>query len=362
MPVPLLLFALALVAPVLLAACGGDDDGTSGTTPGADGGTARLDGSRPVTLRLGYFANLTHAQALVGVGTGRFQKDLGENVTLETKVFNAGPSVIEALFAGEIDVAYIGPNPAINGFQRSNGREVRIVSGSASGGALFIVRPEANIETPADLANKKFATPQLGNTQDVALRAYLKDHGLAPKEKGGNVTILPTANADTLTLFQKGAIDGAWVPEPWATRLIVEAGGRVFLDERSLWPNGEFVTTHIIVSARFLKENPDIVERLVRSHVKITQWIDANEAEAKEVVNAQIASLTGRPLPQATIDGAWKNLKFTWDPIASSLKKAADDAYDAGLLGEKPPRLEGIYALDILNKVLTELKLPEVKE
>ncbi|MFN0095770.1 MAG: ABC transporter substrate-binding protein, partial [Dehalococcoidia bacterium] len=234
---------LALTATALVgAACGGDDDDETPSPAASASKTATTSASAsaaaqssptttkvpdPVTLRLGYFPNVTHAQALVMTGDGSLQKELGETVKLDTKVFNAGPAVIEAMFAGEIDASFIGPNPAINGFQRSNGEALRIVSGAASAGALFVVRPEANITAAKDLAGKKFATPQLGGTQDVALRAYLQDNGLKTKDKGGDVTILPTANADTLTLFQKGEIDGAWVPEPWGTRLILEAGGKV---------------------------------------------------------------------------------------------------------------------------------------
>lgn len=352
------LAALLLIAAVVLAACGGDDDSNS-TGPDR---TAAPQSSGPVTLRLGYFPNVTHAQPLIGVNDGSFQKELGDNVKLETKVFNAGPAAIEAMFAGELDATYIGPNPAINGFQQSNGEEVRIVSGAASAGALFIVRPAANISKPEDLANKKFASPQLGGTQDVALRAYVQDHGLKTKEQGGNVAILPTANADTLTLFQKGDIDGAWVPEPWATRLILEAGGKVFVDERSLWPDGDFVTTHLIVSAKFLKQHPDTVERLVRANVKTTQYINANPEKAREQVNAAITALTGKGLSKEVIEGSWKNLTFTYDPIASSLQKAAQDAFDAGLLGSKKPELKGIYALDLLDKVVKEFGLAAVRK
>ena len=343
----------AASAAAILAACGdGSED-----SPNAGNGGAEPENA---TLRLGYFPNLTHVQPNVGLETGTVARVLGNNVKLETKVFNAGPAAIEALFAGEIDATYIGPNPAINGFQRSNGEEVRIVAGSASGGALLVVRPDANITNPGDLADTKLATPQLGNTQDVALRAYLQANGLETKEDGGNVTILPTANADTLTLFQKGQIDGAWVPEPWATRLILEAGGRVFLDERELWPNGDFVTTHLIVSAKFLRQHPGAVERLVRANVNATQFINERPEEAKALVNQGIEALTGKPLSRETINGAWENLRFTYDPIASSLVKSARDAYDAGLLGRDEPDLEGIYALDLLHGVLTDLKLPAV--
>ena len=344
---------LIWVATALAIACGDEYSSTTTSTDGPE---------KPVTLRLGYFANVTHAPAVLGVADGSFRAELGSNIKLETKVFNAGPAAIEAMFAGELDAAFLGPNPAINGFQRSNGKEVRIVAGAASGGALLIVRPEANINSAKELANKKIATPQLGNTQDVALRSYLLKNGLRPKENGGNVTILPTANADQLTLFQKGDIDGAWAPEPWATRLVLEAGGRVFLDEATLWPNGQFVTTQLIVSAKFLKEHPRTVERLVRAEVKATLFINANPEKAKETVNKGIETLTGKPLSAATIDGAWKNLTFTYDPIASSLKKSAKDAYEAGLLGRQEPNLNGIYALSILNKVLGELNLQPVNE
>ncbi|MEO6398214.1 MAG: ABC transporter substrate-binding protein [Tepidiformaceae bacterium] len=348
------LFSSMLVGvAIFLVSCGG---GSSA----ADSSSGAVEGR--VTLRLGYFANVTHAPAILGLADGSFREELGTDVTLETKVFNAGPAAIEALFAREVDAAFVGPNPAINGFQRSNGEEVRIVAGAASGGAMLIVRPQANINSAKDLAGKKIATPQLGNTQDVALRSYLLRNGLKPKENGGTVIVLPTANADQLTLFAKGDIDGAWAPEPWATRLLLEAGGTVFLDERSLWPEGQFVTTQLVVGAKFLKEHPATVEKLVRAEVKATQALNAEPEKSKESVNRAIEQVTGKSLSKATIDGAWKNLTFTYDPIASSLAKSAKDAYEAGLLGRKEPKLQGIYQLGILNNVLAEMGLPAVKE
>jgi len=291
---------------------------------------------------------------------GKFAEALGPNVKLRTKTFNAGPSAIEALFAGEIDATYIGPNPAINGYVKSEGEALRIVAGATSGGALFVVRADSGIEKPADLAKKKLATPQLGNTQDVALRAFLLANGLAAKENGGNVSVIPTANPDILTLFQKGDIDGAWVPEPWATRLVQEAGGRVFLDERSLWPEGEFVTTHLIVRTKFLEQHPDVVEALLRAHVEVTDWINQNPDEAKSMVNEGIRDVTGAALPTAVLDGAWKNLRATCDPIASSLRKSAADAFELGFLGDDEPDLSNIYDLTILNRILNEEGRPTV--
>jgi NitT/TauT family transport system substrate-binding protein len=303
---------------------------------------------------------MTHTQPHVALARGTFTEEFGPDVTLETKTFNAGPSVIEALFAGAIDAAYVGPNPAITGYVQSQGKEVRIVAGATSGGALLVVREGAAIAKPADFANKKIATPQLGNTQDVAFRTWLQRNGLKDRDHRGNVQVVPASNADALSLIQRGQLDGAWVPEPWATRIVQEAGGKLFLDERDLWPNGDFVTAHLIVRAKFLAEHPDVVERLLRAHVKTTQFINENPDDAKRLVNEGIKKVTSAALPDAVIDAAWPNQKVTYDPVASSLRKSADDAFALGYLGDKKPELTGIYALDPLNKVLTELGLKPV--
>ncbi len=343
---------LVAVLAAVLVACGSDE--------AAPKGAASPD--QPVTLRLGYFPNVTHAQPIVGLANGTFAQELGSNVKIETKTFNAGPSVIEAMFAGAIDASYIGPNPAITGYVQSGGKDVRIIAGATSAGALLIVKADSGITKPSDFAGKRIATPQLGNTQDVAARAWLQKNGLKDKDHGGNVDVRPIANADALALFIKGELQAAWAPEPWATRLILEGNGKVFLDERDLWPNGDFVTTHLIVSAKFLAEHPATVEKLLRAHVKTTQWINENPDQAKQVVNAGIKQVTSAPLPEAVINGAWRNQKTTYDPIASSLRKSADDAFALGYLGEKKPDLANIYALDLLNKVLKELGLKEVSK
>ncbi len=316
---------------------------------------------RPVTLRLGYIPNATHAQSLVGLERGTFAEALGPGVRLEAKQFNGGPSVIEALFAGAIDASYIGPNPAVNGYVHSEGKALRIIAGATSGGALFIVRPGSNIHSPADLAGKKIASPQFGNTQDVALRAYLRANGLKSRDDGGNVAVFNTSNANTLTLFQKGDIDGAWAPEPWATRLIQEAGGTLFLDERTLWPDGDFVTTQLIVSAEFLNRHPDAVEDLVRAHVDITDWTNANRDAAAQLVSRRIEADTGAPMPVSLVTASWANMRITADPLPSTLRKSAHDAYALGFLASEPD-LRDIYALGTLNKVLAEKGRPPVRE
>jgi NitT/TauT family transport system substrate-binding protein len=361
----LILTGIALLTAMAVA-CGDDDDeATNAATTAAASGPAATaaeatTNTEPFTLHLGYFANITHSQPLVGLDNGIFQEELGGSVTIEETTFNAGPAAIEALFAGEIDATFIGPNPAINGYLQSGGEALRIVAGATSGGALFIVNPDAGIAEPEDLDGKKIATPQLGNTQDVALRAWLIANGLGAKESGGDVNVQPIANADTLALFQQGELDGAWVPEPWGTRLIQEAGGEIFLNEAELWPNGKYVTTHLIVSTELLDERPDVVESLVRATVKTTEWINSNPEEAKTIVNQRIEEITGAALPQAVIDAAWENIEITYDPVASSLVKSADDAYELGYL-ESEPDLDGIYSLDILDAVLEDEGLPPIE-
>jgi NitT/TauT family transport system substrate-binding protein len=334
------------VVMLLLTACA--------SAPAAPGSSV------PVTLRVGYFPNITHSQALIGVSRGDFQKALGPNVTIEAKIFNAGPSVIEALFAGQLDLSYIGPNPAINGYVQSKGEALRVVAGATSAGAAFVVRPAAGIHSPQDLHGKKLASPQLGNTQDVALRAYLEANGLKPADQGGDVEIIPTANPGILDLFRSGQIDGAWVPEPWAARLIVDAGGTLFVDERDLWPDGQFTTALIIVSTDFLTDHPDIVETWLRTHVELTIWELAHPDEAKSLSNAQIEQLTGKALSQAVLDQAWSRMAPTYDPLPATLLASADSAFQAGFLKEKP-QLTGLFELTALNRVLQSQALEEIQ-
>ncbi len=246
-------------------------------------------------LRIGYFPNVNHAQAVIGLGNGDFQKTL-QNVAVKTQIFNAGPSAIEALFANQIDMTYVGPNPAINGYIRSNGEALRIVAGASSGGAVFVVRNDAGIDSPKDFAGKTFASPQLGNTQDVALRAYLLQNGYKTMEKGGNVKVIPAKNPDIFTLMVKKEIDGAWVPEPWGAKLVKEVNAKILVDERDLWPNGQFTTAVIVVSTKYLKENPDVVNKVIEVHVTETNLINTHPDEARKILNEQIEKLTGRRL------------------------------------------------------------------
>ena len=331
--------ALAVAANVLATET---ECGNSGDDAGGANGTANA-------LRLGYFPNVTHAVPVVGVAKGLYTKQLG-STKLETQTFNAGPAEVEALLAGNLDAGYIGPNPAINAYVKSKGEAIRIISGATSGGAALVVKP--GIDSAADLRGKRIASPQLGNTQDVALRSWLKTQNLTPSSQGveGDVQVEPTENATTLQLFQDGKLDGAWVPEPWATRLVLDGGGKVLVDEKTLWPGGRFVTTHLIVRTEFLEKYPDTVRALLRGQVESVDYIKENEADAKTTVNSELKRITTKALKQEVLDGAWKNIEVTNDPVAASLKKSADDAVAAGLL--QKPDLKGIYDLRLLREVL----------
>jgi NitT/TauT family transport system substrate-binding protein len=312
-------------------------------------------------VRVGYFPNITHAQALIGFADGTFARALGADAKLDAKIFNAGPAAIEAMFAGQLDLAYIGPNPAINGYVKSKGAALRIIAGATSGGAVLVVRADAGIATARDFRGKKIATPQIGNTQDVAARAWLIKQGLKLKEQGGDTQVVPTANPDILTLFLKKEMDAAWVPEPWGARLVREANGKIFLDERDLWADGKFVTAHVIVSAKFLREQPVRVEKFLAAHVELTERINADPASAKQKLNAEIERLTGKPLPTQVLDDAWARQTITYDPIRASLIGSADAAFQLGFLGDAPPNLDGIYDLTLLNRVLQAKNLPAIK-
>ena len=349
------ILSLASVA-ILVAACAAA--APTGGVAALEGAASAVPGGGPQgTLRLGYFPNITHATALVGVESGLFKEAVGAGVTLEVSSFNAGGAASEALLNGAIDATYIGPNPAINAFAQSQGAAIRIIAGATSGGAYLVVKPE--IASIADLRGRKLATPQLGNTQDVALRTWLADNGLATdKQGGGDVSILPQENAQTLETFTSGQIDGAWVPEPWATRLVQEGGGKVLLDEKTLWPEGKYVTTHLIVRTDYLDAHSDIIKALLAGHLAANELVNRDPAKAQQLTNQGIEKITGKTIAQKVITAAWPNLTFTVDPIASSLKGSAEHATKVGLLD--PIDLTGIYDLDLLNELLALAGKPAV--
>lgn len=299
----------------------------------------------PTTIRVAHFPNITHAQALVGRADGRFERAMAPDARIAWKLFSAGPAAVQALFAGELDLAYLGSGPAIVGFVKSRGEALRVLAGSADGGAALVVRDEAGIHEPADFHGKRVASPQLGNTQDVVLRGWLRQHGMDVMERGGDVRVIPMPGADQLAMFRRGEIDAAWSPEPWVSRLVHEAGGKVFLDEREVWKEltgGHFATTLLVAHPRFLAEHPELVARWVVAHAELTRWIVAHPGEAKRLANDELKRRTGKRLPDVLMDEAWSRVAFTTDPIQASLEHVASMAFGQGFLGRRVPDLSRI--------------------
>lgn len=310
-------------------------------------------------MRIGHFPNITHAQALVGRANGTFEKRLGSAVAW--KVFNAGPTAMEALIAGQLDIAYVGPNPAVNLFLRSRGTALRIIAGAASGGAALVVPANSTVSRPQEFRGKRIASPELGNTQDVALRRWLKGNGLV---SGKDIQVAPIKNADILMLFQQGKLAGAWVPEPWVTRLIREGGGRIFLDERSLWPDGRFPTAVVVVRKEFYERNREPVRRFLDAHLEVTEWIRRHPAEAGKRLNEQLGRLAGKQLPPQTLAEALGRVQITYDPLSGPLATSARWAQELGYLPrgtDLATGLRGVVDVTLLNELLKARSLPAVR-
>jgi NitT/TauT family transport system substrate-binding protein len=341
---------LAAVLGLAATACGG-----ASTKAVAGGRTDGGDSSHAGTLRLGYFANVTHAAAVIGVAKGFFQHELG-STKLESQIFNAGPAEVTALLGGSLDAAFVGPNPAINAYVKSD-HGVRLIAGAAVGGAALVVKP--SITSAAQLTGKTIASPQLGNTQDVALRTWLNANGHHVTLKGGDVTVTPTDNATSLQLFEQGRIDGAWVPEPWVARLVQQGGGHVLVDEKSLWPQGKFATTELVVTASYLEQHPDRVKALLTGELAAIDYLSANMSAAEQVVDDELQRITGKALPAAVVGAAFDDLTITVDPAADTLQTDADHAYAAGVLPAKA-ELGGLVDLTLLNQLLKSAGKPTV--
>jgi NitT/TauT family transport system substrate-binding protein len=344
--VPLL--ALSVVISFVLSAC----SGTTGATQSSNG--ANASGSEKVSLRLGYFPNITHAAGVAGVESGIFARRLGPNVELRPLTFNAGPSAIEALFAGGLDATYIGPNPAINGYVRSRGEALRIVAGATSGGSFLVVRPD--ITTGSDLVGKRVASPQLGNTQDVALRRWLAAQGYPVSQTGqGQVEVAPQENPQIVEGFRSGQIAGAWVPEPWATRLVLENGAKILLDEGDLWPDRLYPTVILIVRTAYLNEHADVIERLLEGHVEATNYLNDKPIEAQRQVDSALRRLVGAGLSEEAMASAWSHMTFTTDPMRAATLKSAEDAASLGFVNLGQVDLERAFELAPLNRAITSV-------
>jgi NitT/TauT family transport system substrate-binding protein len=294
----------------------------------------RPEDGRPV-VRIGHFPNVTHAHATLAHhgsrrGEGVFERHFGPGVRVEWYVFNAGPSAMEALLAGSIDLTYVGPNPAINAHVRSGGEDVRILAGATDGGAGLVVRADARIETAADLRGRRLATPQFGNTQDIACRAWLREQGFTVTQTGGEVTVLPTSNADQLSLIQAGELDGAWTIEPWLSRIEREAGGRLMVEEE------DAVTTVLAASARFLRERPELARQALAAHRELTGRLRGDADAARRAIADEIAAETRQPVPIDLIEHCWDRMRFTDEVDVRALRRFLDAAREAGFLGSTP--------------------------
>ncbi len=313
----------AAVFALLVAACGGEPHPAPGQT------------AAPTVVRLGHFPNVTHAHGLVAHALSRqqkgiFEKHLGPAIRVDWYVFNAGPSAMESLLAGSLDATYVGPNPALNAYARTKGGEVRVLAGATTGGAALVVRKAAGIERAEQLRGRRVATPQLGNTQDVACRAWLAEHGLKVTMTGGDVHVVPTENPDQLSFFQNGTLDAAWTVEPWVSRLELEGGGTVLVDEH------DALTTIFVARARFAAEQPDVVAKLRAAHAELTQWIAAHPDEAKALVRGELEALTRRPMPAPLVDKCWTRMRFTDAVELAAFASFLDKARAAGLITSAP--------------------------
>ena len=298
-------------------------------------------------LRIAYFPNIGHVIPIVGMEQEFFQRDIGNQTLIETRIFDSGPQVIESLFANSIDIAYVGPGPAINGFLNSNNHNVKILSGAASGGTSFVVHPNSQIKSISDFDGKKIAAPQIGNTQDISLRYHMSEHDLRPAEKGGSVVVYNVSNPDIYTLFVKGDIDGAWVAEPWATILEKELDGTRLFDEEELWPDNEFASVLLIANSEYAEKNPELISKFLESHHQTVQWINQNPTETRIVFNDFLNSYLGQSLPDAIVDTALSHIEITSDPISDSVYSFAKKADALGYLGRNGYDLTGIfYTLD----------------
>ena len=294
-------------------------------------------------IRVAFFPNIGHAVPIVGLENGIFENGIGQQIQIETKLFDSGPQVIESMFAGSIDIAYVGPGPVINGFLKSGGKDIKILAGAASGGASFIVKSDSELDSIENFDGKRIASPQISNSQDVSLRHYLASNGLKPIEKGGTVFVLNISNPDIYTLFAKGDIDGAWVSEPWATMLVQELNGVRLFNEEKLWPNEQFASVLLIARTNYIENNPEIIHNWIKSHEETVLWINSNPDKSKSMFSDFLLGYMGKSLPPEIIDESFSNLTITADPIKNSVFTFAERADSLGYLGRSGYNLDGIF-------------------
>ena len=294
-------------------------------------------------IRVAFFPSISHVVPIVGIENDIFQENLTQQKIIEPKIFDSGPQVIESLFSNSIDLAYVGPGPVINGFLKSDGRDLKILAGAANGGASFIIQKNSGLDSIDNFHGKRIASPQISNTQDVSLRHYLSTNGLKPVEKGGTVFVLNISNPDIYTLFAKGEIDGAWVPEPWATILVEELNGIRLFNENQFWPEKQFSSVLLIGRTDFIDNNPEIVRKWIESNDKTVQWINSNPGKAKMIYNQFMQDYMGKTFSKKIIDESFSNLEITSIPIENSVITFAERADLLGYLGRSGYSLDGLF-------------------
>ena len=294
-------------------------------------------------IRVAFFPSISHAVPIIGIENDIFKENLTDEKMIEVKIFDSGPQVIESLFSNSIDLAYVGPGPIVNGFLKSNGNDLKILAGAANGGASFIIQKDSGLDSIENFQGKRIASPQISNTQDVSLRHYLSTHGLKPVEKGGTVFVLNISNPDIYTLFAKGDIDGAWVPEPWATILVEELGGMRLFNESQFWPEKQFSSVLLIGRTNFIEQNPEIVEKWILSNEKTAQWINSNPDKTKMIYNEFMKEYMGKTFPKKIIDESFSNIEITSKPVKESVITFAERADSLGYLGRSGYDLNGIF-------------------
>ena len=305
-------------------------------------------------IRVAFFPSIVHAVPIIGMETQIFANNLNDDLDIEVKIFDSGPQVIESIFSNSVDIAYVGPGPVINGFLKSDGNDLKILAGAASGGASFVIQKNSGLELIENYSGKRVAAPQISNTQDVSLRHYLAENGLKSAEKGGDVFVLNIANPDIYTLFAKGDIDGAWVPEPWATMLVEELDGVRLFDENEFWPENQFSSVLLIGRSDYIEKNPEIIKKWINANEKTVQWINNHPDESKKLYNEFLKSYMGRTLPENIVEKSFSNIIITSEPLENSVYTFAERADALGYLGRDGYTLDGIFYHENISVTLNE--------
>lgn len=334
------MLGVAFVSTVI-AVFGGCNRSSEPANPAPSGSQA----APPKEVRLGYFANLTHAQALLGVASGDFERAVAP-AKLTARVFNAGPSLMEALFAGEVDIGFVGPGPIINAHAKTKGQGLRVIAGAAANGVVIVVRSDSGIATLEDLKGKRIATPQLGNTQDISARHYLT----AKLGQTDLDNVLPIANAEQVSLMTRKQIDAAWAPEPWGARLVAEAGGKILAEEKTLWPNQQFGLTMIVSTPTFLAAHAEMVKKVLTVSRRWTAKLSGEPTKYVPDLAAALATLTGKAMPQELLATSIQRITFTDEPLEETLKTMAQWSYELKFLKDQPD-LKGLVDTTILREV-----------